>query len=109
MLVGQARQAKLMVAVAALREVAEFLAGQTLSVDVDTVNFAQHFPRYVTLRCLILHMAVLTMCSRKQFSRSDFSKTLRDLGLTPSAVRGVILLFRLLLLLTWLGQVLIAS
>jgi len=29
----------------ALREVAEFLAGQTLSVDVDTVSFAQHFPR----------------------------------------------------------------
>lgn len=29
----------------ALREVAEFLAGQTLSVDVETVSFAQHFPR----------------------------------------------------------------
>jgi hypothetical protein len=32
--------------VPALREVAEILAGQTLSVDVDTVSFAQHFPRY---------------------------------------------------------------
>ena len=31
----------------ALREVAEFLAGQTLSVDVETVTFAQHFPRRV--------------------------------------------------------------
>ncbi|KAA1470109.1 hypothetical protein DENSPDRAFT_864554 [Dentipellis sp. KUC8613] len=50
-----------------LREVAEFLAGQTLAVDVETVTFAQHFPR-------------------KQFSRADFSRTLRDLGLTPSAV-----------------------
>ncbi|EPT01102.1 hypothetical protein FOMPIDRAFT_1016089 [Fomitopsis schrenkii] len=50
-----------------LREVAEFLAGQTLSVDAETVAFAQHFPR-------------------KQFTPSDFSKTLRDLGLTPSAV-----------------------
>ncbi|KAI0732135.1 ubiquitin-related domain-containing protein [Fomitopsis betulina] len=50
-----------------LREVAEFLAGQTLSVDADTVTFAQHFPR-------------------KQFAQSDFSKSLRDLGLTPSAV-----------------------
>ncbi|GBE86671.1 Uncharacterized protein SCP_0905510 [Sparassis crispa] len=52
---------------ATLREVAEFLAGQTLSVDVDTVTLAQHFPR-------------------KTFARSDFSRTLRDLGLTPSAV-----------------------
>ncbi|KAF7798704.1 hypothetical protein EIP86_009928 [Pleurotus ostreatoroseus] len=52
---------------ATLREVAEFLAGQTLAVDVETVTFAQHFPR-------------------KQFSQSDFSRTLRDLGLTPSAV-----------------------
>ncbi|KAK0239326.1 hypothetical protein EDD85DRAFT_829883 [Armillaria nabsnona] len=52
---------------APLREVAEFLAGQVLSVDVETVMFAQHFPR-------------------KAFSRSDFSKSLRELGLTPSAV-----------------------
>ncbi|KAH8111711.1 ubiquitin-related domain-containing protein [Phellopilus nigrolimitatus] len=51
-----------------LREVAEYLAAQTLSVDVETVNFAMHYPR-------------------KQFSRADFSKTLRELGLTPSAVR----------------------
>jgi hypothetical protein len=50
-----------------LREVAEFVAGQTLTVDVDTVTFTQHFPR-------------------KQFSASDFSKSLRTLGLTPSAV-----------------------
>lgn len=52
---------------ATLREVAEYLAGQTLAVDVETVNFAQHFPR-------------------KQFSHADFSRTLRELGLTPSAV-----------------------
>ncbi|KAI9458407.1 hypothetical protein BJY52DRAFT_1186888 [Lactarius psammicola] len=50
----------------ALREVAEFVAGQTLTVDVDTVTFTQQFPR-------------------KQFSSSDFSRSLRDLGLTPSA------------------------
>ena len=37
--------------VLALREVAEFLAGQTLAVDVETVTFAQHFPRCVTLFC----------------------------------------------------------
>jgi len=29
----------------ALREVTEFLAGQTLSIDVETVSFVQHFPR----------------------------------------------------------------
>ncbi|KAJ7035569.1 ubiquitin-related domain-containing protein [Mycena alexandri] len=52
---------------APLREVAEFLAGQSLSVDVETISFAQHFPR-------------------KAFSQSDFSKSLRELGLTPSAV-----------------------
>ncbi|KAI0766042.1 ubiquitin-related domain-containing protein [Irpex lacteus] len=52
---------------APLREVAEFLAGQTLAVDVESVTFAQHFPR-------------------KQFTKADFSRTLRDLGLTPSAV-----------------------
>ncbi|KZT69290.1 hypothetical protein DAEQUDRAFT_726872 [Daedalea quercina L-15889] len=50
-----------------LREVAEFVAAQTLSVDAETVTFAMHFPR-------------------KQFTRSDFAKSLRDLGLTPSAV-----------------------
>ncbi|KAG2033839.1 ubiquitin-related domain-containing protein [Suillus americanus] len=52
---------------ATLREVAEFVAAQTLTVDVETVTFAQHFPR-------------------KTFSRDQFSKTLRELGLTPSAV-----------------------
>ncbi|KAJ7089846.1 ubiquitin-related domain-containing protein [Mycena belliarum] len=52
---------------APLREVAEFLAGQTLAVDVETITFAQHFPR-------------------KAFSKSDFTKSLRELGLTPSAV-----------------------
>ncbi|KAK7686344.1 hypothetical protein QCA50_010568 [Cerrena zonata] len=33
---------------ATLREVAEYLAGQTLSVDVESVTFAQHFPRQVS-------------------------------------------------------------
>ncbi|KAH7890970.1 ubiquitin-related domain-containing protein [Phlebopus sp. FC_14] len=52
---------------ATLREVAEFVAAQTLSVNADTVSFTQQFPR-------------------KMFSSSDFGKTLRELGLTPSAV-----------------------
>ncbi|KAJ6607029.1 ubiquitin-related domain-containing protein [Mycena sp. CBHHK59/15] len=52
---------------APLREVAEFLAGQVLAVDVETISLMQHFPR-------------------KAFSQSDFSKSLRELGLTPSAV-----------------------
>ncbi|KAL1718138.1 ubiquitin-related domain-containing protein [Schizophyllum commune] len=50
-----------------LRAVAEFLAAQTLDVHVDTVTFTQTFPR-------------------KQFSAAEMSKSLRDLGLTPSAV-----------------------
>ncbi|KAJ4474886.1 ubiquitin-related domain-containing protein [Lentinula aciculospora] len=50
-----------------LSAVAEFLASQTLTVSVDVVTFAQHFPR-------------------KTFSQSDFTKSLRELGLTPSAV-----------------------
>ncbi|KIJ65449.1 hypothetical protein HYDPIDRAFT_110519 [Hydnomerulius pinastri MD-312] len=50
-----------------LREVAEYVAAQTLAVTVDTVSFAQQFPR-------------------KTFTSADFSKTLRELGLTPSAV-----------------------
>ena len=33
----------------ALREVAEFLAGQTLAVDVETVSFSLTFPRCVTV------------------------------------------------------------
>ena len=31
----------------ALREVAEYIAGQSLSIDVDTVTITQHFPRCV--------------------------------------------------------------
>jgi len=50
-----------------LRDVAEFVAAQTLTVDVDTVTFTMQFPR-------------------RSFTRADFGKTLRDLGLTPSAV-----------------------
>ena len=67
----------------ALRDVAEFVAAQSLSVSVDTVTFTQHFPRY-GLRHLI--GAFLLTHSRKTFSPSDFTKTLRELGLTPSAV-----------------------
>ncbi|KZW00449.1 hypothetical protein EXIGLDRAFT_721964 [Exidia glandulosa HHB12029] len=50
-----------------LREVAEFVAGQNISVDVESVTFTQQFPR-------------------KVFTQADWSKSLRDLGLTPSAV-----------------------
>ncbi|KAI6116766.1 ubiquitin-related domain-containing protein [Pisolithus croceorrhizus] len=50
-----------------LHDVAEFVAAQTLLVSVDTVSFTQQFPR-------------------KTFSRTDFNKSLRELGLTPSAV-----------------------
>ncbi|KAF7317778.1 hypothetical protein MKEN_00865600 [Mycena kentingensis (nom. inval.)] len=52
---------------APLSEVAEFLAGQSIAVNAETVTFAMSFPR-------------------KTFAKSDFSKSLRELGLTPSAV-----------------------
>ncbi|KAF8720831.1 hypothetical protein AX14_010685 [Amanita brunnescens Koide BX004] len=52
---------------APLSAVAEYLAAQTLTVDVETVTFTQTFPR-------------------KTFTRADFSKSLKELGLTPSAV-----------------------
>ncbi|EJD00018.1 uncharacterized protein FOMMEDRAFT_91875 [Fomitiporia mediterranea MF3/22] len=51
----------------ALREVAEFVAGQTLSVNADTVIFKMHYPN-------------------KTFTPADYGKTLKELGLTPSAV-----------------------
>ncbi|KAF8347936.1 ubiquitin-related domain-containing protein [Amanita rubescens] len=47
--------------------IAEYLAAQTLTIDVETVTFTQTFPR-------------------KTFTRADFSKSLKELGLTPSAV-----------------------
>jgi len=50
-----------------LHDVAEYVAAQTLSVSVDTVSFTQHFPR-------------------KTFTQAEFGKTLKELGLTPSAV-----------------------
>ncbi|KAK0214962.1 hypothetical protein IW262DRAFT_1465735 [Armillaria fumosa] len=71
---------------APLREVAEFLAGQSLSVDVETVMFAQHFPRQVTTYFFWNRNLLMLLPGRKAFSRSDFSKSLRELGLTPSAV-----------------------
>lgn len=52
---------------ATLERVAEFVASEVITFDVEEVKFAMHFPR-------------------KEFQRSDFSKTLRELGLTPSAV-----------------------
>ncbi|CAG7847484.1 SubName: Full=Uncharacterized protein {ECO:0000313/EMBL:CCA75372.1} [Serendipita indica DSM 11827] len=50
-----------------LQDVAEYVASQSLSFDVETVNFATTFPR-------------------KVYTRADWSKTLKELGLTPSAV-----------------------
>ncbi|KAG9050684.1 hypothetical protein FS837_003411 [Tulasnella sp. UAMH 9824] len=52
---------------AALRAVAEFVAGQSLAYNVDTVSFTMQFPR-------------------KTFTQADMNKSLKDLGLTPSAV-----------------------
>jgi len=54
----------------ALREVAEFVAAHGPDIDVDSVTLTQAFPR-------------------KVFTQADFSKTLKDLGLTPSAVSAL--------------------
>ncbi len=58
----------------ALREVAEYLAGQNLSVDVDTVSFAMHFPRYALLHGQFdIHIeAVLERPSHVQISKSRY-------------------------------------
>jgi len=79
-----------------LRDVAEFLAAQTLAVSVESVEFSTTFPR-------------------KQYSRRDWTKTLAELGLTPSAV-GLLLhvawwwyAFARTSGLTREGQVLLAS
>ncbi|KAK8864686.1 hypothetical protein IAR55_001938 [Kwoniella newhampshirensis] len=50
-----------------LVDVAEWVASENLAYNVDTVTFASTFPR-------------------KTFSRSEMKKTLKDNGLTPSAV-----------------------
>ncbi|KAJ2915926.1 hypothetical protein MD484_g4462, partial [Candolleomyces efflorescens] len=49
-----------------LRHVAEFVAAQSPDIDVDSVSLSQAFPR-------------------KTFSPAESSKTLKELGLTPSA------------------------
>ncbi|KAH8833344.1 ubiquitin-related domain-containing protein [Flagelloscypha sp. PMI_526] len=51
---------------APLREVAEYIASQDITYEADAVVLTQTFPR-------------------KQFTSADFEKTLRELGLTPSA------------------------
>ncbi|ODN72711.1 hypothetical protein L202_08149 [Cryptococcus amylolentus CBS 6039] len=50
-----------------LREVAEWIASENLAYDVDTVTLSMTFPR-------------------KKFTSADMSKTLKENGLTPSAV-----------------------
>jgi len=50
-----------------LIDVAEFVASQNLAYNVDNVQFSSTFPR-------------------KTFSRAEMGKSLKDNGLTPSAV-----------------------
>lgn len=52
---------------AALIEVAEFVSSENLAYSVDTVKFTSTFPR-------------------KTYSDDEMRKTLKDNGLTPSAV-----------------------
>jgi len=50
-----------------LQDVAVALAAQNVPIELDTVSFTMNFPR-------------------KTFAKSDFGKSLKELGLTPSAV-----------------------
>ncbi|PVF93923.1 hypothetical protein CPB86DRAFT_789590 [Serendipita vermifera] len=50
-----------------LRDVAEYVASQSLAYSVETMSFSTNFPR-------------------KQYSQGEWSQTLKELGLTPSAV-----------------------
>ena len=82
----------------ALWEVAEFIAGRVLSLDANTVTISQfqHFPRCVfspppspsSYNILSNYGPLMPILDpqRKAFLPSDFSRTLRDIGLTPSAV-----------------------
>ncbi|TFL03799.1 DNA-binding protein [Pterulicium gracile] len=49
-----------------LQAVADFVTSQNTSIDASSLSFTQSFPR-------------------KTFTQADFSKTLKELGLTPSA------------------------
>lgn len=51
----------------ALVDVAEWVCSEDISYDVGTVRFASTFPR-------------------KQYTEADMKKSLKDNGLTPSAV-----------------------
>ena len=82
----------------ALWEVAEFIAGRALSLDANTVTISQfqHFPRCVfspppfpssyNISSNYGPLMPILDPQRKAFLPSDFSRTLRDIGLTPSAV-----------------------
>lgn len=71
---------------------AELKKWRTLSVDTKTVTLTQHFPRWL---CPALFDIALTDVQRhvtpaplsRPFTKQDFSRTLRELGLTLSAVR----------------------
>jgi hypothetical protein len=63
---------------AALREVAEFLAGQTLDVDVETVSFAQHFPRQVDVLPHHHIVSWLSLLQKNFLSRRLFANTERS-------------------------------
>jgi hypothetical protein len=57
----------------ALREVAEFVAGQTLTVDVDTVTFTQQFPRYLLFHLFCPISALLMPMSKGNNSLRQIS------------------------------------
>jgi hypothetical protein len=55
--------------------VAEYLAGQDLSIDVETVNFAMHFPRWaVDLRQMVTDLIFLGIITENSSPDQIFTK-----------------------------------
>ena len=69
----------------ALNELAVYLASEVPGINADAVSFSSQWPKLVNTN---FEQSPDIKCSlfRKQFTRDDFSKTLQELGLTPSAV-----------------------
>ena len=63
-------------------DVAEWVASENLAYNVDTVTFASTFPRQVSLSLAVVWLTLY----RKTFSREEMRKSLKENGLTPSAV-----------------------
>ena len=63
------------------------MASKSLAYNVETVTFGTTFPRYESPSSP--RMISASFYCRKVYGREDWGKTLKELGLTPSAVCGL--------------------